>query len=295
MKKIHIPVLLNEVIENLDIKPNNFYIDCTLGDGGHSFEIYKRLNQDGLLLSLDQDQHAIDFVKEYYKDSIKSNWIIKKSNFSKIDSLIQDIGRKPYGVLMDLGLSSRQLESSHNRGFSYLEENEPLDMRMDEELGVTAKDLLVVLSEKELITLLNSYGEERYAGRIVKEIKKNITNINTVGDLTRLVYRVVPAAHQSSKNPSRRVFQALRIAVNDELNSLKIGLDKSFKLLNSKGRICVISFHSLEDRIIKNYFNILVESGEGLLLTKKNIAPTDQEVRVNPRSASAKLRVIEKI
>ena len=209
MKKIHIPVLLNEVIENLDIKPNNFYIDCTLGDGGHSFEIYKRLNQDGLLLSLDQDQHAIDFVKEYYKDRIKSNWIIKKSNFSKIDSLIQDIGRKPYGVLTDLGLSSRQLESSHNRGFSYLEENEPLDMRMDGELGVTAKDLLVVLSEKELITLLNSYGEERYAGRIVKEIKKNITNINTVGDLTRLVYRVVPAAHQSSKNPSRRVFQAL--------------------------------------------------------------------------------------
>jgi len=295
MKKIHIPVLLNEVIENLDIKPNNFYIDCTLGDGGHSFEIYKRLNREGLLLSIDQDKHAIDFVKEYYKDNIKSNWIIKKSNFSKIDSLIQDIDRKPDGVLMDLGLSSRQLESSHNRGFSYLEENEPLDMRMDEELGVTAKDLLVVLSEKELITLLNSYGEERYAGRIVKEIKKNITNINTVGDLTRLVYRVVPAAHQSSKNPSRRVFQALRIAVNDELNSLKIGLDKSFKLLNSKGRICVISFHSLEDRIIKNYFNILVESGEGLLLTKENIAPTDQEVRVNPRSASAKLRVIEKI
>jgi len=295
MKKIHIPVLLNEVIENLDIKPNNFYIDCTLGDGGHSFEIYKRLNREGLLLSIDQDKHAIDFVKEYYKDNIKSNWIIKKSNFSKIDSLIQDIDRKPDGVLMDLGLSSRQLESSHNRGFSYLEENEPLDMRMDEELGVTAKDLLVVLSEKELITLLNSYGEERYAGRIVKEIKKNITNINTVGDLTRLVYRVVPAAHQSSKNPSRRVFQALRIAVNDELNSLKIGLDKSFKLLNSKGRICVISFHSLEDRIVKNYFNILVESGEGLLLTKENIAPTDQEVRVNPRSASAKLRVIEKI
>jgi len=187
------------------------------------------------------------------------------------------------------------LESSHNRGFSYLEENEPLDMRMDEELGVTAKDLLVVLSEKELITLLNSYGEERYAGRIVKEIKKNITNINTVGDLTRLVYRVVPAAHQSSKNPSRRVFQALRIVVNDEINSLKIGIDKSFKLLNKKGRLCVISFHSLEDRIVKNYFNNLVESGEGMLLTKEIIAPTDQEVRDNPRSASAKLRAIEKI
>jgi len=295
MKKIHIPVLLNEVIDNLNIKDNGFYIDCTLGDGGHSFEIYKKLNQHGLLLSTDQDIHAIDFVKEYYKENIKRNWIIKKSNFSNIDILVQDIDRKPNGVLMDLGLSSRQLENSYDRGFSYLESEEPLDMRMDDELGVTAKDLLVVLSEKDLTTLFIKYGEERFARKISKEIKKCITDINTVGDLTRLVYRVVPAAHQSSKNPSRRVFQALRIAVNDELNSLKIGLDKSFKLLNSKGRLCVISFHSLEDRIIKNYFNNLVESGEGLLLTKENIAPTDQEVRDNPRSASAKLRVIEKI
>ncbi len=294
MKKIHIPVLLNEVIDNLNIKEDGFYIDCTLGDGGHSFEIYKRLNQSGLLLSIDQDTHAIDFVKEYYKKDIKSNWIIKKSNFSKIDTLLKDIDRKPDGILMDLGLSSRQLESSFERGFSYLESNEPLDMRMDEELGVTAKDLLVVLSEKDLTSLFIKYGEERYARRISKEIKKNIMNINTVGDLTRLVYRVVPAAHQSSKNPSRRVFQALRIAVNDELNSLNDGLDKSFKLLNSKGRLCVISFHSLEDRIVKNYFNNLVESGEGLLLTKENIAPTDQEVRENPRSASAKLRLLEK-
>jgi len=295
MEKIHIPVLLKETVENLNIKPNGFYIDCTLGDGGHSFEILKRLNNEGLLLSIDQDQHAIDFVNEYYKNEIKSNWIIKRSNFSKIDSLLNEIDRKPDGILMDLGLSSRQLEDSYNRGFSYLEENEPLDMRMDEQLGVTAKDLLVVLSEKDLISLLLTYGEERYAGRIAREIKKNITNINTVGDLTRLVYRVVPAAHQSSKNPSRRVFQALRIVVNDELNSLKDGLDKSFKLLNSKGRLCVISFHSLEDRIVKNYFNNLVDSGEGLLLTKENIAPTDQEVRENPRSASAKLRVIEKM
>lgn len=295
MKKIHIPVLLDEVLEYLDIKPEGFYIDCTLGDGGHSFEIFKRLNQNGLLLSIDQDQHAIDFVNEYYKEEIKSNWVIKKSNFSKIESLVKEFNRKPDGVLMDLGLSSRQLEQSHNRGFSYLEEDEPLDMRMDEDLGVKAKDLLVVLPEKELANLFTTYGEERFSRRIAKTIKQNITNINTVGDLTRLVYRVVPAAHQSSKNPSRRVFQALRIVVNDELNSLQDGLDSSFKLLNSKGRICVISFHSLEDRIVKNYFNNLVDSGEGLLLTKENIAPTDQEARRNPRSASAKLRALEKI
>lgn len=295
MKKIHIPVLLDEVLEYLDIKPDGFYIDCTLGDGGHSFEIFKRLNQNGLLLSIDQDQHAIDFVNEYYKDEIKSNWVIKKSNFSKIESLAKEFNRKPNGVLMDLGLSSRQLEHSHNRGFSYLEEDEPLDMRMDEDLGVKAKDLLVVLPEKELANLFTMYGEERFSKRIAKTIKQNIANINTVGDLTRLVYRVVPAAHQSSKNPSRRVFQALRIVVNDELNSLQDGLDSSFKLLNSKGRICVISFHSLEDRIVKNYFNNLVDSGEGLLLSKEKIAPTDQEARRNPRSASAKLRALEKI
>lgn len=295
MQKIHIPVLLNETLTYLNIKPEGFYIDCTLGDGGHSFEIFKRLNSKGLLLSIDQDQNALDFVNEYYKNEIKSNWILKKSNFSKIDSLVDSLNRKPDGILMDLGLSSRQLEDSHNRGFSYLEEDEPLDMRMDTDLGVKAKDLLIVLPEKELVNLFTVYGEERFSRRIAKEIKKNITNINTVGDLTRLVYRVVPAAHQSSKNPSRRVFQALRIVVNDELNSLKEALDKSFKLLNSKGRICVISFHSLEDRIVKNYFNNLVESGEGVLLTKENIAPTDQEVRDNPRSASAKLRIIEKI
>ena len=294
MKKIHIPVLLNETLENLNIKADGFYIDCTLGDGGHSLEIYKRLDSNGLLLSIDHDQHAIDFVKEYYKDEIGSNWHIKKSNFSKLESILNEYDRKPDGILMDLGLSSRQLEQSYDRGFSYLEENEPLDMRMDEELGVKARDLLIVLSEKDLALLFLKFGEEKFARKIAKAIKQNITNINTVGDLTRLVYRVVPAAHQSSKNPSRRVFQALRIVVNDELNSLKQGLDSSFRLLNSKGRICVISFHSLEDRIVKEYFNSLADSGQGLLLLKEIIAPTDEEVRMNPRSASAKLRVIEK-
>ena len=295
MDKIHIPVLLKETLDYLNIKPNGFYIDCTLGDGGHSFEIYKRLESNGLLLSIDQDKHAIDFVKEYYKKEIGSNWHIKKSNFSKLETLLKEYDRKPDGILMDLGLSSRQLEQSYDRGFSYQEENEPLDMRMDEELGVKAKDLLIVLSEKDLTLLFLKYGEERFARKIAKAIKKDITNINTVGDLTRLVYRVVPAAHQSSKNPSRRVFQALRIAVNDELNSLKQGLDSSFRLLNSKGRICVISFHSLEDRIVKEYFNSLADSGQGLLLFKEIIAPTDEEIRMNPRSASAKLRAIEKI
>ncbi len=295
MEKIHTPVLLSETLNYLNISQDGFYIDCTLGDGGHSIEILKRLSPNGKLLSIDQDQYAIDFVKEYYKKQLADNWEIANCNFSKIDTLVEKYPQKPNGILMDLGLSSRQLEHSHNRGFSYQQESEPLDMRMDTKLGVSAKDLLVVLPEKERSTLFFRYGEEKYANKIAKAIKENITNINTVGDLTRLVFRVVPAAHQSSKNPSRRVFQALRIVVNDEMNSLKVGIDKSFKLLNKKGRLCVISFHSLEDRIVKNYFNNLVESGEGMLLTKEIIAPTDQEVRDNPRSASAKLRAIEKI
>ena len=294
MEKIHVPVLLEETIESLNINPNGFYIDCTLGDGGHSFEIFKKLSSNGLLLSIDQDQHAIEFVREYYKDEIKDNWVIEKSNFSKIRDISSRYTRKPDGVLMDLGISSRQLEESFNRGFSYLEEDEPLDMRMDEDLGVKAKDLLIVITEKELARLFTIYGEEKFARKIASQIKKNITDINTVGDLTRLVYRVVPAAHQSSKNPSRRVFQALRIAVNDELNSLKQGLDNSFEILNMNGRISVITFHSLEDRIVKDFFNNLANSGKGVLLYKNVIAPTNNEIRENPRSASAKLRTIVK-
>ncbi len=294
MDKIHIPVLRKESIDSLDIKADGFYIDCTLGDGGHSFEIFKKLNSKGLLLSIDQDQYAIDFVKDYYKDSLKENWRIEKNNFSKISELAKSLNRTPDGILMDLGLSSRQLEYSHNRGFSYQEENEPLDMRMDEQLGVKAKDLLVALPEKELARLFLTYGEERYAKRIASVIKKHIADINTVGDLTRLVYRVVPAAHQSSKNPSRRVFQALRIVVNDELNSLKLGLENSFKILNKRGRISVITFHSLEDRIVKDFFHNQVDSGSGVLLYKDVLAPTDEEIRENPRSASAKLRTLIK-
>jgi len=297
MDKIHIPVLLNETIDSLAIKEDGFYIDGTLGDGGHSFEILKRLSPKGLLISIDQDQHAIDFVKEYYKESILDNWIIVKSNFSKIDKVVKEFGkgRQPDGILLDIGLSSRQLEESHNRGFSYQEENEPLDMRMDETLGVTAKDLLSALSEKELARVFKIYGEERYAQRIAKEIKKNISNINTVGDLTRLIYKAVPAAENSfTKNPSRRVFQALRIVVNDELGSLEKALDKSFEILNKNGRLSVITFHSLEDRIVKNFNLEKSRSGEGNLLFSKHIAPTDEERISNPRSASAKLRTLIK-
>ncbi|MGI6443407.1 MAG: 16S rRNA (cytosine(1402)-N(4))-methyltransferase RsmH [Candidatus Dojkabacteria bacterium] len=297
MDKIHTPVLLQESIDSLDIKEDGFYIDGTLGDGGHSFEILKKLSKNGLLISIDQDQYAIDFVKDYYKDYLSENWIIVKSNFSKIDQVVKEFadGRKPNGILLDIGLSSRQLESSHDRGFSYLESQEPLDMRMDTSLGVSAKDILNVFSEKELATIFLKYGEERYAKRIAKMIKENISNINTVGDLTRLIYKAVPAADSSTnKNPSRRVFQALRIVVNDELNSLQTALDKSFEVLEKNGRLSVITFHSLEDRILKQFNKEKSGSGEGRLLFQKYIAPTDEEKKINPRSTSAKLRTLIK-
>ena len=291
MDKIHVPVLLNESLDSLNIKPDGFYVDCTLGDGGHSQAILKQLSSKGLLLSIDQDSFAIEFVKSFYK--AQPNWIIKQSNFRHIDKLVAEIGRTPDGILMDLGLSSRQLEESHNRGFSYQEDNEPLDMRMDTNLGVTAKDILIVLNEKQLAKLFLEYGEERYSALIAKTIKKNIDHINTVGDLTRLIYKVVPA-NNTIKNPSRRVFQALRIVVNDELDSLSETLDSSFKLLSKNGRLSVITFHSLEDRIVKTYFNDKAESGEGELLFKSSIAPTDTEIEQNSRSASAKLRCLVK-
>ena len=293
MDKIHIPVLLEESITALNIDPNGFYIDCTLGDGGHSYKILSRLSSQGLLLSIDRDQNAIDFVKNYYE--IPSNWILEKDNFSNIKDIInrKGISRQPKGILMDLGLSSRQLESSQNRGFSYQEEDEALDMRMDTELNVSALDLLKALNEKELSKLFRLYGEERFAKPIAKAIKENISDISTVGDLTSIIYKVVPVA-KNNKNPSRRVFQALRIAVNDELNSLKEGLDNAFEILSTDGRLLVITFHSLEDRILKDFFNEKELKGEGRNLSKKPIIPDEKELKDNHRSSSAKLRIIEK-
>jgi 16S rRNA (cytosine1402-N4)-methyltransferase len=278
----------------LNVKADGFYIDCTLGDGGHSNKILSQLSSQGLLLSIDRDENALQFVKDYY--DIPDNWILAQGNFANIQEILETkkISRKPYGILMDLGLSSRQLEESNNRGFSYRESEEPLDMRMDTNLGVNALDLLKVLKEHELTKLFKIYGEERYAKPIAKAIKEDISEIQTVGDLTRLIYNVVPVA-SNNKNPSRRVFQALRIAVNDELNSLKEGLDKAFEILQSGGRLTVISFHSLEDRIVKEFFNEKEDQEKGETLSKNPIQATEEEIERNPRSSSAKLRVLRKI
>lgn len=293
MDRIHTPVLLEESIKALNVKPSGFYIDCTLGDGGHSNKILSQLSSQGLLLSIDRDQNAINFVKDYYK--IPPNWILVKSNFSQIKEVLSSnkIEKEPNGILMDLGLSSRQLEKSNDRGFSYQEEAESLDMRMDTDLAVSALDLLKVLNEHELTKLFKLYGEEKRSKAIAKIVKENISEIKTVGDLKSLIYKVVPVA-SNNRNPSRRVFQALRIAVNDELNSLKDGLDSAFEVLSADGRLVVIAFHSLEDRIIKDFFNEKELKGEGEIVSKKPITPSEGELQNNPRSSSAKLRFLRK-
>ena len=290
-KKFHTSVLLKESVEGLNIKPNGFYIDATLGEAGHSLEILKKLNKDGLLVSIDQDDEAIAFVKKQYSKELSvGNWILKKGNFSNISRAIEGINRKPDGILMDIGMSSRQIDIA-GRGFSYMNDEDPLDMRMDSSLNVTAADLLKVLNDKQLTKLFFEYGEERFSGRIAREIKKK--EVNTVGDLKSLIYKVVPATSRRGDyhHPARRVFQALRIAVNDELNALKQGLDEGFRILNANGRLVVITFHSLEDRIVKNFFK---DISSQVTTIEEGVGPSEEEINLNSRSHSARLRIIEK-
>lgn len=290
-KGYHIPVLLKEAIEGLNIDPSGFYFDGTLGEAGHSYEIYKKLNSNGLLLSIDQDEKALNFVQEKYKEELKTgNWVVAKGNFNKIKSLVERFNRKLNGILLDIGISSRQIEVK-GRGFSYLNDNDPLDMRMDNELAVSASDLLKVLSEKQLTQLFYEYGQERYSARIAKEIK--MKEINTVKDLTSLIYKVVPAKalREDNHHPARRVFQALRIAVNDELGALKTALNDGFELLDKNGRFVVITFHSLEERIVKNFFNLKIDEGEIILRTQ---GASDEEIKLNNRAHSAKITVYKK-
>lgn len=293
MKSYHVPVLLNESITALSINPKGVYVDCTLGEAGHSYEIYSKLSNEGKLFSIDQDQSAIDYVKSKYSNELSSgNWILVRENFSKLSEIAKEHAISGIdGILMDLGLSSRQLEEP-NRGFSYQRSQEKLDMRMSDKLGVTASDLINVLTQTELEKLFRVYGEERHARRIAIMLKKS--DIKTVGDLTSLIYRVVPATHrrEDSHHPARRVFQALRIAVNDELNALKTGLDSAYELLNKDGKLCIITFHSLEDRIVKEFFDKKVD--ENASMKHDVVVPSQEEIENNNRSRSAKLRILTK-
>ncbi len=288
MNTYHTSVLLQETIESLQIRAGNKYIDGTLGGGGHTLEIVKR---GGRVLGLDVDEDALEFVRS----KIIDNLVLVKGNFKDVDILARENGfEKVSGILMDLGVSSHHFDTP-NRGFSFAKDG-PLDMRMDRDLQVNAADLVNVLTKSELTELFTKFGEERFTRSIVSHIveARKAKRIESTAELADIVRHAVPFSKKGI-NPATQVFQALRIAVNDELNSLIEALPNAVDLLESKGRLVVISFHSLEDRIVKRSFLEFEEKGLGTIITKKPIVPTDEEIEQNSRSRSSKLRVFEKI
>ena len=298
---MHISVLLNESIESLNIKGNGKYIDATLGYAGHSSEILRRLEKEGFLFAFDQDEEAVKFSTEKL-NKINSNFKIFHTNFKNMKEYIDE---KVDGILFDLGVSSPQLDETE-RGFSY-HNDAPLDMRMDKRQKLTAYDVVNNYNLEKLIKIFYEYGEEKYSRNIAREIIKN-RPINTTLELAEIIKSSVPEKYRNSAHPARKVFQAIRIEVNQELEILEQALLDAFTLLNSGGRISVITFHSLEDRIVKNVFKKLTEEDEvskklpttktnqkAKLITKKPIIPSEEELEKNRRSRSAKLRVIEKI
>ena len=307
MEFAHIPVMLREAIDGLDLKPDGVYVDGTAGGGGHSAQILKRLTT-GVLYSIDQDPEAIATVTERFRDC--GNSVIVQGNFSRMDSLLSERGVVSVdGVLLDIGVSSHQLDDGA-RGFSYHEEA-PLDMRMSMS-GPTAADFVNTASVSELSRVISLYGEEKYAYSIAKGIARYREEkpITTTLELAEIVKENVPQKVRRDGHPSRRTFQAIRIAVNRELEALEQGLSAAFGLLAPRGRLCVITFHSLEDRIVKQFYRDMAQGctcpkdfpicvcgkkPQAEIITRKPIIPSDEELELNPRARSAKLRILEKL
>ena len=307
MEFSHIPVLLNETIEGLNIRENGIYVDGTAGGGGHSSAILKRLTT-GKLICVDQDPDAISVLTQKFKKN--ENAIIVCGNFGNMKDLLQlrGVGRVD-GVLLDIGVSSHQLDTP-SRGFSF-HEDAPLDMRMSQS-GVTAEELVNTLPFEELRKIISEYGEERYAGSIAKGIvvAREQAPVTTTLQLAEIVKANVPQKVRRDGHPARKTFQAIRIAVNDELNVLSRGLDDAFSLLGTGGRLAVITFHSLEDRLVKQKragwcqgctcpkdFPVCVcgNKPKARLVHKKPVCANETELLHNPRARSAKLRICEKI
>lgn len=292
---MHIPVMVKEVIELLNPQPGGIYVDATVGLGGHAKAILEKIGPNGILIGIDRDKKALELVsKVLERDNVK----LVEANFRNITSVLSFLGiEKVDGVLFDLGLSSFQIEDEE-RGFSFLH-NGKLDMRMGSDSKKSAMDLINELSLEELARIFKDYGEERNAYAIAKAIveKRRKKRIETTLELVSVIRDALPKPLQRrmGKHPARRVFQALRIAVNDELNSLKEGLTGAIEVLKHGGVLCVISYHSLEDRIVKGYFRYLREQGLAELLTKGPLRPTEREIMENPRSRSAKLRAVRRI
>lgn len=306
----HVSVLLDECIENLNIKPDGVYVDCTMGGAGHSKEIVKKLSNKGLFIGFDQDKNAIKTAKERlseYSDRVK----FVHSNFENIKDELEKIGvYKIDGVLADLGVSSHQLDEA-DRGFSYMQDA-PLDMRMDVRCEFSAYDVVNGYTEEELAKIIKDYGEENWAKRIAKFIveERKEKKIEATKELVEIIKKAIPKkARIDGPHPAKRTFQAIRIEVNNELGVITKMIEDASSIMNKGGRICIITFHSLEDRIVKNAFKELSldcicpphlpmcqcdKKSEVKIITRKPIIPTDEEIEVNPRSRSAKLRVAEK-
>ena len=310
MKFEHTSVLLEEVLENLAIKPDGIYVDGTLGGGGHSYHILERLTNGGRLIGIDQDTDAIAAASERLA-GFGSAVTIVHDNYEHMADVLADLSvRSVDGILLDLGVSSYQLDNPE-RGFTY-RTDAPLDMRMDRSSALTAKDIVNTYPEEELARILREYGEERCASRIAANIvrQRAVKPLETTGELSSIVRASIPGKmREKGGNPDKRTFQAIRIACNRELDVLRDSLDSMIDLLSPGGRLCVITFHSLEDRIVKNAFRrnenpgtcppefpvcVCGKKSKGRVVTRKAIAPSAQELAVNRRSASAKLRVFEK-
>ena len=304
----HIPVLYYETLDNLVINPDGIYIDCTLGGGSHSEGILERLSDKGLLISIDQDTNAIEYSKRRL-EKFGSKWKVFKGNFENIDTIAYMAGvDKVDGILMDIGVSSKQLDDP-DRGFSYRYDVK-LDMRMNTEQNISAYDVVNTYSEEQLSKIIFEYGEERHARKLAKLIveERKSSPIEKTYDLITLIKRAYP--ERASKHPAKKTFQAIRIEVNRELEVLENAMSKAVELLKVGGRLAIITFHSLEDRIVKNKFKDLATACKcpkdipicvcgGVkkfeIITKKPIIPIDDELKNNNRAHSSKLRILERI
>ena len=313
MEKIefnHVSVLLNESIENLNINPDGIYVDGTMGGAGHSLEIARRLSKKGILIGIDRDEEALEVARERLKEFNNVRYI--HDNHDNIYEIIKELELDGVdGILLDLGVSSYQIDEK-TRGFTYMDDG-PLDMRMDKSQELTAEYIVNNYKEQELARIIFEYGEEKFSKKIAKNIcecRKN-KKIETTTELVKIIERSIPGKfREKNSHPAKRTFQAIRIEVNNEIEPLYNTIKNSINALNSKGRLCVITFHSLEDRMVKKAYVdaegkctcpkdlpycVCGNVSLGKIITKKPILPTEKEMQENSRSRSAKLRVFEKI
>lgn len=306
----HVSVLLNETIDGLNINPDGIYVDGTLGGGGHAYEVCKHLSDKGRLIGIDQDGEALEAAREHLKE-FEDKITLVRSNYCEIDTILKDLDiDKVDGIVLDLGVSSYQLDNLE-RGFSY-KSDAPLDMRMDQRQVKTAADVVNTYSENELFRIIRDYGEDKFAKNIAKHIvmERQKKPFETTAQLSEVIKHSIPMKFQNKGgHPAKKTFQAIRIEVNKELTVLRDSIDKMIELLNENGRICIITFHSLEDRIVKMKFRenenpctcppdfpvcVCGKVSKGKVITRKPIVPGDKEITENKRAKSSKLRIFER-